>query len=83
MNEGVSKRSITIAGHRTSISLEDVFWDALRDIAEGEGRSLSRLISAIDAMRGEANLSSAIRVHVLRHYRGLSAARSPQAPAGA
>ena len=61
----VLKRSIVIAGHRTSVSLEDAFWRALKDIAGESGYSLARLITQIDAVRGEANLSSAIRVFVL------------------
>jgi predicted DNA-binding ribbon-helix-helix protein len=61
----ISKHSLTIAGHRTSISLEQVFWDRLRDIAGARGLSLAALIGDIDAGRGEANLSSAIRVFVL------------------
>jgi predicted DNA-binding ribbon-helix-helix protein len=62
----VVKRSIAIAGHRTSISLEDAFWSELRRLASSSGRSLSALISGIDAQRGDANLSSAIRVYVLQ-----------------
>lgn len=62
---GVVKRSVMIAGHRTSISLEDPFWQALTCLAEGEGRSVQALVGAIDAGRAGQNLSSAIRVHVL------------------
>ncbi|MEO3432875.1 ribbon-helix-helix domain-containing protein [Inquilinus sp. CAU 1745] len=58
------KRSVTIAGHRTSISLEPEFWAALRAIAERRGQSLNQLVEAIDADR-DRNLSSAIRVFVL------------------
>ena len=65
----VIKRSIGIAGHRTSISLEDAFWDALRDVAEARGLSLAGLVAEIDRGRGEANLSSAIRVYVLKAVR--------------
>jgi predicted DNA-binding ribbon-helix-helix protein len=61
----ISKHSLTIAGHRTSISLEQAFWDGLRDIAGARGLSLAALIGEIDAGRGAANLSSAIRVFVL------------------
>jgi predicted DNA-binding ribbon-helix-helix protein len=64
----VRKRSVTIAGHRTSISLEDGFWDALRDIAAEQKRSLQSLIREIDERRA-ATLSSAIRTYVLAHYR--------------
>ncbi len=61
----ISKHSLTIAGHRTSISLEQAFWDKLRDIARARDLSLAALIGEIDAGRGAANLSSAIRVFVL------------------
>ncbi|PZU90150.1 MAG: hypothetical protein DI527_15050 [Chelatococcus sp.] len=63
------KRSLTIAGHRTSVSLEDAFWEALKQIAAAENRSLTGLIAEVDSRRGEANLSSALRVHVLDYYR--------------
>ncbi len=59
------KRSLTIAGHRTSISLEDAFWRRLKLLAGHRDMSTSALIAEIDAARGEANLSSAIRVFVL------------------
>ena len=62
---GVVKRSVSIAGHRTSVSLEAPFWDALKEIAGTRGTSMQQLIGAIDAGRGEQNLSSAIRVFVL------------------
>jgi len=67
---GVVKRSVAIAGHRTSVSLEAPFWDALKDIAAARGASVQALIGEIDAGRGGANLSSAIRVFVLREVRG-------------
>ncbi len=63
---GVLKRSLMIAGHRTSVSLETPFWDALREIASGRGLSVQALVGEIDAGRGEQNLSSAVRVFVLR-----------------
>jgi predicted DNA-binding ribbon-helix-helix protein len=65
MRAGIVKRSIAIAGHRTSVSLEEPFWRALRDIAEGRKLSVQALIARIDAGRGAQNLSSAIRVFVL------------------
>ncbi len=68
----IAKHSLTIAGHRTSISLESAFWDALRDIARTRGLSLATLIGEIDAGRGTANLSSAIRVYVLTQLRALA-----------
>lgn len=61
----IVKRSIAIAGHRTSISLEDAFWRELKALARRRGRSVSALVAAIDAERKGANLSSAIRVFVL------------------
>ncbi|QAY95439.1 aryl-sulfate sulfotransferase [Methylovirgula ligni] len=68
----IAKHSLTIAGHRTSISLESAFWDALRDIAHTRRLSLAALIGEIDAGRGTANLSSAIRVYVLTQLRALA-----------
>ncbi|MGO4871848.1 MAG: ribbon-helix-helix domain-containing protein [Roseiarcus sp.] len=62
---GIVKRSLTISGHRTSISLEDAFWRRLKALAAERALSLSALIAEIDASRGDANLSSAIRVFVL------------------
>ena len=64
-NTRVIKHSIVIAGHRTSISLEDAFWHALKEIANDEDLSLASLVAQIDAARGSANLSSALRVFVL------------------
>jgi len=67
------KRSFCIAGHRTSISLENVFWEALREIAAIEGRSLASLVAEIDRKRGDAGLSGAVRVYVLDYYRAQAA----------
>jgi predicted DNA-binding ribbon-helix-helix protein len=66
------KRSFTIAGHRTSISLETAFWEALKAAAVGQHVPVARLIGRIDAGRGSDGLSSAVRVWVLQHYRDLS-----------
>lgn len=63
------KRSFTIRGHRTSISLEAAFWDALKELAMDEGLSPSAIVARIDAARGETNLSSAVRVWVLACFR--------------
>ena len=60
----VAKHSLVVAGHKTSISLEAVFWDALRREATDRAVSLAGLVADIDARRGDANLSSAIRVHL-------------------
>jgi predicted DNA-binding ribbon-helix-helix protein len=62
---GVRKRSVTLAGHRTSLSLEPEFWDALKAAARAECLSLNVLIARIDRERG-TNLSSAVRVYLLR-----------------
>ncbi len=67
----VKKRSLVIAGHRTSVSLEEAFWEALKEIAAREGVSLAALAARVDAERGSANLSSALRVFVLRNIRGV------------
>jgi len=70
MNARPVKRSLTLQGHRTSVSLEEPFWQAFRDIARAEGRALNTLAAEIDATRDpETGLASAIRVFVLRHYR--------------
>lgn len=67
--EDIRKRSVKIAGHSTSLSLEGIFWDALKEVAGGRGLSLNALIEEIDRTRS-GNLSSAVRVYLLRHYRG-------------
>lgn len=69
MTTGVTKRSVMIAGHRTSVSLEDPFWEALRRIAAARDQSVQALIGTIDAGRDGQNLSSAIRVFVLANAR--------------
>ena len=62
----IRKHSLVIRGHGTSISLEDAFWTALKDIADRRGVALAALVADIDAARGIGNLSSAIRVFVLQ-----------------
>jgi len=69
MKSSVSKRSIVIAGHKTSVSLEDKFWDSLKEIARQRDMTLGALIAAIDRDREHPNLSSAIRLFVLGVYR--------------
>jgi predicted DNA-binding ribbon-helix-helix protein len=69
MKSPVIKRSIVIAGHKTSVSLEDAFWRGLKDIADDRDITLSDLVSSIDTDRQHGNLSSAIRLFVLDHYR--------------
>lgn len=78
MSEAVVKRSVMIAGHRTSVSLEQPFWDALREIADERDASIAGLVAEIDARRAETNLSSAIRLFVLAHYRRAALAVSGQ-----
>jgi len=62
------KRSVTVAGHRTSVTLESAFWTALKEIADARGKSMGALIAEIDAQQPE-NLSSAIRLFVLWYYK--------------
>ena len=69
MKSLVVKRSIVAAGHKTSVTLEDAFWEGLKEIARGRSISLSELVSAIDSERRHGNLSSAIRLFVLDFYR--------------
>ncbi len=65
------KHSLTLRGHRTSVSLEDEFWTAFREIAAAEGRPINELAAEIDEARGTTSgLASAIRLYVLAHYRG-------------
>lgn len=68
------KRSLSIAGHRTSVSLEEPFWTGLKAIAATEQCTLADLIARIDAGRGANNLSSALRLRVLAHYQALAEA---------
>jgi predicted DNA-binding ribbon-helix-helix protein len=74
MKSPVVKRSIVVAGHKTSVSLEDAFWKALKEIADERGLTLSDLVSTIDTDRRQGNLSSAIRLFVLDHFRNHGAA---------
>ena len=69
MKSQVIKRSIVIAGHKTSVSLEDPFWASLKEIVRGRHATLSDVIGDLDTQRGEGNLSSTIRMFVLDHYR--------------
>jgi predicted DNA-binding ribbon-helix-helix protein len=69
VKSSVSKRSIVIAGHKTSVSIEDAFWNGLKEIAAERDMTLGALVAAIDGNRQNANLSSAIRLFVLGVYR--------------
>jgi predicted DNA-binding ribbon-helix-helix protein len=64
----IKKRSVVIAGHATSLSLESEFWGALQEIARRRGISLNRLVASVDAER-RGNLSSSLRIFVLECYR--------------
>jgi predicted DNA-binding ribbon-helix-helix protein len=68
MKSTVVKRSVVLAGHETSVSLEEPFWQALKDIAKSRHMSLYDLINSINTRREHGNLSSALRLFVLDHY---------------
>jgi predicted DNA-binding ribbon-helix-helix protein len=74
----MKKRSIVIGSHKTSISLEDIFWTAVQQIAREQAMTASQLIAAIYATRKRGNLSSAVRVFILNHYRYNVAGTSAQ-----
>jgi predicted DNA-binding ribbon-helix-helix protein len=69
MKSAIIKRSVSLAGHKTSISLEDAFWNYLREVAESRGVSVSVIVAEIQAQDRQTNLSSAIRLFVLEHAR--------------
>lgn len=74
MTQRPRKRSLSLRGHRTSVSLEDEFWDAFRAIAQTRNQPINALAARIDAERGpDIGLASAMRLFVLRHYRNASA----------
>ena len=73
MRSPIVKRSVVLAGHKTSVSLEDAFWRGLKDIATTRRMTLSDLISGIDIDREYGNLSSALRLFVLNHYQARAA----------
>lgn len=76
MKSPVIKRSVVVGGHKTSVSLEDDFWVALKEIALRRRATLSDLVGSIDSQRRHGNLSSALRLFVLDHYRQQIAART-------
>ena len=76
MKSLVVKHSVNVDGHKTSISLEGVFWTALKEIAHERRETVQRLITSINADRQSANLSSALRIFVLRHYMDQSSRQS-------
>ena len=81
MKSPVVKRSIVIAGHKTSVSLEDAFWKGLKEIAGGRDMTLSELVATIDSDRRHGDLSSAIRLFVLDHYRSMIGDERAERPA--
>lgn len=81
MKTAIIKRSIVLDGHKTSVSLENEFWEGLREIAERNRANVSSLVQQIDHERKNGNLSSAIRVYVFNHFR--SRAAGIQAPVAA
>jgi predicted DNA-binding ribbon-helix-helix protein len=83
MKSLVVKRSIVVSGHKTSVSLEDAFWNALKEIAKTRNVTVSELVAVIDSERQHENLSSTIRLFVLGVYRkqlsDLKEGRAPEA----
>jgi predicted DNA-binding ribbon-helix-helix protein len=83
MKSTIVKRSIVIAGHKTSLSLEDQFWSGLKAIADQRDMNLAKLVTSINSDRRHDNLSSAIRLFVLNYYQSaLSADARRAAPNG-
>ena len=76
VKSSVEKRSVIIAGQKTSVSLEDAFWEGLKDIAKAKRQTLTDLITSIDDRREQGNLSSALRLFVLTHYQKRAASSS-------
>lgn len=74
MSKRPAKHSLTLRGHRTSVTLEDDFWHALNEIAEDKSLPMNELVAQIDEARGrnDIGLASAIRVFILNHYRAKS-----------
>ena len=86
MKSMVIKRSVVLSGHKTSVSLEDAFWESFKQIAASRGMPLSTLLTEVESGHHHGNLSSGIRLFVLNHYRGQSdisdIARSIPLPSG-
>jgi predicted DNA-binding ribbon-helix-helix protein len=68
VESAVVKRSVLVGGHKTSVSLENEFWNGLKEIAKNSEVTISQLVATIDAERQHGNLSSAIRLRVLNYY---------------
>ena len=69
MKSPVVKRSIVVGGHKTSVSLEEAFWNGMKEISKERGITLSELVGGIDTNRQQGNLSSGIRLFVLDHFK--------------
>ncbi|WFU37282.1 ribbon-helix-helix domain-containing protein [Bradyrhizobium sp. CB82] len=78
MKSPVVKRSIVVAGHKTSVSLEAAFWNGMKEISGLRSMTLSELVCEIDSNRPHGNLSSAIRLFVLDHFKSRATATQPQ-----
>ena len=77
MKSAVIKRSIVVGGHKTSVSLEDPFWAGLKEIANHDHQTLSKLVAKIDTKRLSGNLSSSLRMFVLDYFRAHEESRIP------
>jgi predicted DNA-binding ribbon-helix-helix protein len=77
MKSAISKRSIVVGGHKTSVSLEDPFWAGLKEIAQHDHETLSKLVAEIDTKRRNGNLSSSLRMFVLDYFRTHEESRIP------
>jgi predicted DNA-binding ribbon-helix-helix protein len=82
MKSPIAKRSVVVAGHKSSVSLEVEFWNALKEIASLNKQTLSEIVDQIDMSRGQSNLSSAIRLFVLAHYQCLQPTPSERSKVG-
>ena len=74
MKSPVIKRSVVVAGHKTSVSLEEAFWNGMKEISVERNMTLSELVGEIDSKRQQGNLSSAIRLFVLDYFKTRAAA---------
>jgi predicted DNA-binding ribbon-helix-helix protein len=72
MKSPVVKRSIVVGGHKTSVSLEEAFWNGMKEISGQRSMTLSEMVGEIDTNRHQGNLSSAIRLFVLDHFKNRS-----------
>ena len=79
MKSPVVKRSIVVAGHKTSVSLEEAFWNGMKEISGLRNMTLSELVGEIDSNRQQGNLSSAIRLFVLDYFRSRALPAQPEA----